>query len=132
MPGIVIIGASPKKERYSNKAIRAYLSQGWEVYAVNPKYAGQEIEGIKCYASVKDIPGKPEYAGLYVRPEIGIKIIPEIAEKGIKNVYVNPGTESPELLKLGRKLGLNMIVACAIRSIGLDPDHLDNVKLVIS
>ncbi len=122
---IVIIGASPKKERYSNKAIRAYLSQGWRVFAVNPKYTGQEIEGVRCYSSVNDIPEQVEYAGLYVRPEIGIKIIPDIAKKGIKHVYVNPGTESPEILELGRKLGLDMIVACAIRSIGLDPDHLD-------
>ncbi len=131
MNSIVIIGASPKKERYSNKAIRAYLSQGWKVFAVNPKYAGQEIEGIHCYSSVSELPETPEYAGLYVRPEIGIKIIPEIAKKGIKHVYVNPGTESPEILELGRSLGLDMIVACAIRSIGLDPDHLDSVSLIL-
>ncbi len=129
---IVIIGASPKKERYSNKAIRAYLSKGWKVYAVNPKYAGQEIEGVNCYSSVLDIPGKPEYAGLYVRPEIGITILPDIAKKGIKDVYVNPGTESPEVLELGKSLGLNMIVACAIKSIGLDPDRMDQIELRIS
>ncbi len=129
---IVIIGASPKKERYSNKAIRAYKSQGWTVFAVNPKYAGQRIEGVLCHASVAELPETPKYAGLYVRPEIGIKIIPEIAKKGIKHVYVNPGTESPELLDLGKKLGLDMIVACAIRSIGLDPDRLDDIGLIVS
>ena len=131
MPSIVIIGASPKRERYANKAIRAYLSKGWKVYAVNPKYAGQKIEGVKCYASVLDLPETPDYAGLYVRPEIGERIIQEIARKGIKKVYVNPGTESQRLLELGKELGLELILACAIRSIGIDPDKMDKIELKI-
>ncbi len=125
MPSIVIVGASPKRERYSNKAIRAYLSKGWKVFAVNPKYAGREIEGVKCHSSVRELPETPEYAGLYVRPEIGEKIIRELAERGVKKVYVNPGTESPRILELGKELGLELILACAIRSIGVDPNELE-------
>ncbi len=125
MNSIVIIGASPKPERYSNKAIIAYLKKGFKVYAVNPKYAGQYIHGVKVCASLDEIRSSIDVAALYVRPHIGITFLDKLAEKGVKKVYVNPGTESDELLEKGKKLGMNMIQACAIKSIGFDPDKMN-------
>ncbi|MBU1701947.1 MAG: CoA-binding protein [Candidatus Eisenbacteria bacterium] len=117
---IAIIGASPDRKRYANKAIRAWQKQGWTVIPVNPTY--EEIEGLKTYPTLADIPGPVNVASLYVSPRVGITILDAIAAKGIKDVYVNPGAESDDLVKKAVSLGLQPIVACSILAIGEHPD----------
>jgi acyl-CoA synthetase (NDP forming) len=117
---VAVIGASNDRNKYGYKAVRAYSLSGFKVYPVNPK-AGT-IEGLKVYKSVLDIPGEVDRATLYVPPKVGLKVIEEIAEKGVKELYVNPGAESDELVDKARKLGLNPILACSILAVGLDPE----------
>ena len=62
MPSVAIIGASSAKEKYGNKAVRAYLRRGWTVYPVNPNEP--TIEGLKTYATITDIPGPVDRASL--------------------------------------------------------------------
>jgi len=116
----VIVGASRDRSKYGNKAVRAYLSNGWTVFPVNPNC--KEIEGLKCYKSPKEVPGNPEYASLYVPPTIGIKLLNELAEIGVKTIYVNPGAESDELIEEAKRLGMKPILACSIRAIGINPE----------
>lgn len=116
---IAIIGASPDKSRYSNKAVRAFLEHGDEVIPVNPNY--DEVEGLRCYKSVLDISGKLDYASMYVRPDIGLDIADDIIKKKIPNVYLNPGAESSELEKKFRAAGVKAMNACSIVSIGYSP-----------
>ncbi len=116
---VAVIGASNDRTKYGNKAVRAYLRIGFKVYPVNPKE--ETVEGLKAYKSILDIQTEVERATLYVPPEVGLKIIEEIAQKGVKELYVNPGAESDELVNKARKLGLNPILACSILAVGLDP-----------
>ncbi len=118
---IAIIGASKNKEKYGNKAVRAYKKQGNSVYPVNPRE--KTIEGLRAYKSILDIPGEIERASIYLPHEIGITIIEEIAEKGVKEVFLNPGSESKELIEKAEKLGLNVIIACSILDIGEKPQN---------
>lgn len=122
MPSIAIIGASANKEKYGNKAVRAYLRKGWTVYPINPRES--KIEGITCFASVLEIPEKIEYASFYVPPTIGLELLEELAEKEIPKVFLNPGAESPELVQRAKKLGIEPMVTCSIRAIGEDPGQL--------
>ena len=100
--------------------MRAYLQNGFRVYPVNPKE--ETIEGLKAYKSILDIEEKVDRATLYVPPEVGLRVIEEIAKKDVKELYVNPGAESDELVDKARKLGLNPILACSILAVGLDPE----------
>jgi uncharacterized protein len=61
---------------------------------------------------------------LYVPPKVGLMVIEDIAKKGVKELYFNPGTESDELIEKAQKLGLKPIQACSILAIGLKPDDL--------
>lgn len=121
MPTVAVIGASTDRRKYGNKAVRAYLKDGWTVYPVNPNEA--QVEGLKCYASILDIPGPVDRATLYVPPSVGIHLLEQIAQKGVAELYVNPGADSPELLEKARELGLQPIVACSILAIGQEPDE---------
>jgi predicted CoA-binding protein len=119
-PGTVaIIGASSSKTKYGNKAVRAYLRQGWTVYPVNPNE--REIEGLPTYPSITAIPGPVDRASLYLPPEIGIDVLEDIKAKGVKELYVNPGAESDALMTKAESLGLNAIWACSIVEIGERP-----------
>lgn len=119
---IAIIGASTNPNKYGNKAVRAWRDQGWTVYPVHP--TAEEIEGIKAYPSVEDIPARPDKASFYVPPQVGMKVIEQVAEKGIKEVFLNPGAESEELIQKCYDLGVTPVVACSILAVGADPDAL--------
>lgn len=119
MPSVAVIGASNAREKYGNKAVRAYLRQGWTVYPVNPNEG--TIEGLRSFGSITDIPGPVDRASLYLPPEIGRGVLASIKEKGVKELWVNPGAESDELMAEAERLGLETIFACSIVDIGERP-----------
>ncbi len=121
MTSIAIIGASRDRSKYGNKAVRAYQQRGDAVYPVNPHES--EIEGIGAYPSVLNIPDPIDVVSFYVLPEIGLQIIEEVAQKGIKKVLLNPGAQSDELLRRCEELGLEATVACSILLAGRTPSE---------
>ena len=116
---VAVIGASSNRQKFGNRAVRAFLQQGFTVIPINPHET--EVEGLKAYASVLDVPGPVDMASLYVPPEIGEQLIGEIARKGIGEVWLNPGAESDELIARARALQIQPIVACSIVAIGENP-----------
>ncbi|HEY2152701.1 MAG TPA: CoA-binding protein [Vicinamibacterales bacterium] len=116
---VAVVGASTNRHKFGNRAVRAYRDQGYTVIPINPHET--EVEGLKAYASVLDVPGPIDMASIYLQPSIGEQVIAEIARKGIPEVWINPGAESDELIARARALGLQPIVACSIVSIGQNP-----------
>jgi predicted CoA-binding protein len=119
---VAVIGASNNRRKFGNRAVRAYLDQGYTVVPINPHE--QEVEGLKAYASVLDVPGPIDMASFYVPPEVGEEIIGDVARKQIAEVWLNPGAESDELIARARALSIKPIVACSIVAIGRNPYSL--------
>ena len=119
---VAVIGASNNRRKFGNRAVRAYLDQGYTVVPINPHE--HEVEGLKAYASVLDVPGTIDMASFYVPPDVGERIIDEIARKQIAEVWLNPGAESDELIARARALSLKPIVACSIVALGRNPYSL--------
>jgi len=118
-PTVAIIGASPERRKYGNKSLRAHQQAGYQVFPINPHV--DQIEGLQAYASVTDIPVELDRVSMYVPPHVGITLLEEIAAKGCKEFWLNPGTESPELVAKARSLGLKPILDCSIVDLGLSP-----------
>lgn len=118
---VAVIGASNDRQKFGNKAVRAFRHQGYDVIPINPHES--EIEGLKTYKSVLDVPGPIDIATFYVPPEIGESVIVEIAAKQIAEIWLNPGSESPALVSRARALRLKPIVACSIIGAGEDPSR---------
>ena len=119
---VAVIGASGNRSKFGNRAVRAFKQRGYTVVPINPHET--EVEGLKAYASVLDVPGAIDMASLYVPPDIGEQVIAEIAQKGIPEVWLNPGAESDELIARARALQIQPIVACSIVAIGENPYRL--------
>ena len=122
MKTVAVIGASNDHAKFGNKAVRAFRQQGYTVYPVNPD--ATEIEGLSAYPSVRDLPVRPEMVSVYVRPPVLLKILPDIAARGCDELWLNPGTESDEVLVEAERLGLNVIQACSIVGVGMSPGSL--------
>ena len=116
---VAVIGASSNRRKFGNRAVRAFRRQGYTVIPINPHES--EVEGLKTYASVLDVPGTIDMATVYVPPEIGEQVIEEIARKKIPEVWLNPGAESDALIARARALAIQPIVACSIVGIGENP-----------
>ncbi len=122
MKRVAVIGASKNRDKFGNKAVRAYQSQGYEVYPINPRE--KSIEGLDCYPSVSEVQGELDVVSVYVAPEVLAEILPEIAVKGCRELWLNPGSESERVLARAEELGLNPVQACSIVGLGLSPASL--------
>jgi uncharacterized protein len=123
MKTAAVIGASNDRTRYGNMAVRAFRRAGYQVFPVNP--TEPEIEGLKAYPTIKDIPNELDTVTIYVRPAVLVKLLPEIAEKGCKDLWLNPGTVSDTVLAEVKRLGLNALQGCSILAIGQSPYAAD-------
>lgn len=118
---VAVVGASNDRSKFGNKALRAFTAEGHRVLPINPHE--REVEGLPAYASVLDVPGAIDMATLYVQPEVGVRLLPELAQKEIAEVWINPGAESEALMAEARRLKLHVIFACSIVAIGRSPSE---------
>jgi predicted CoA-binding protein len=68
-----------------------------------------------------DIEEDIDLASLYLPKDIGLKIIEEVSKKHIKEIYLNPGADSEEVIEECKKLGVKPLVKCSIIAIGASP-----------
>src|SRR5262245_19161643 len=98
---IAVVGASSDRNKFGNKALRAYRDEGYDVIPINPNE--REVEGLKTFASVLDVPGPIDMATVYVQPDIAMQLLDEFEQKGIPEVWINPGAETDEMIDTARK-----------------------------
>jgi predicted CoA-binding protein len=119
-PTIAIIGASQDRTKFGNKAVRAFRDREWDVFPIHPTLA--EVEGIKAYPDLASVPAKRlDRVSFYVPRKVGLTLLDAVARKSPSEIWLNPGSESPELVDSAEQLGLNVIQACSILNIGAQP-----------
>ena len=110
MENVAVIGASPKQERYSNKAIRLLDEYKHNPIPVAPKYS--KIVGKTVYKELKDIPEKIHTVTMYVGPARQDSIIKDIIKIAPKRV--NPSTENKAIYDQLKKAGIDVVEACTL------------------
>ena len=119
MKTVAVIGASADRRKFGNKAVRAFAQRGYRVVPINPHE--REVEGWPAYPSVLDVEGPIDLATIYVPPQVGEGVVEEVARKGIPELWLNPGSESPAVVARAEALGLRPILACSVLAIGEQP-----------
>jgi predicted CoA-binding protein len=119
MKTVAVIGASSNREKFGNKALRAFAQRGYTVIPINPSES--EVEGHRAYQSVLDVPGAIDLATVYVAPPVGVRVMDDLAQKGVPEVWLNPGADDRSVVEKARSLGLKTVRQCSIIAIGESP-----------
>ncbi len=106
-PAYGVVGASINRQKYGNKVLRCYLQHEKIAIPVNPNES--EIEGILCAASIGDLPPGALSISMITPPTVTAKLVPQAIQKGIKNIWMQPGAEHPDAVALCREKGINVI-----------------------
>ena len=106
---VAILGASPKPDRYSNKAQQRLLEHGHEVFPVSP--SGQDVLGV---AGLKTVPGGMDVVTLYVGPQHLLPVLDDLIAAAPRWVIFNPGTESEEAMARLEEAGIEVEEACTL------------------
>ena len=109
---VVVLGASPKPERYSNQAVRLLLRHGHTVLPVHT--AVSEIEGLPVWADLRSIDMQVDTVSLYLSPERSIALAADLIALRPKRVIFNPGTESAALQQQLQDQGIAVEEACTL------------------
>jgi predicted CoA-binding protein len=119
-PIVAILGASTNRAKFGNKSVRAHLSKGYRVYPINPK--GEPVEGLESFRTLSDVP-EPHLTriSVYLPPHLLLPALDDIAKTSHEQLWLNPGTESDEVLKRAAALDLDPIRGCSIVDLGVSP-----------
>lgn len=109
---VVVLGASPKPERYSNQAVRALVEHGHRVIPVHPLL--KQVAGVPAVPSLNHIDDAVNTLTLYVGPERGKELLQEMIELKPDRVIMNPGTESDEMEDHLNANGIPVLRACTL------------------
>ena len=121
MKTVAIIGASSNRDKFGNKALRAFEKRGYRVIPINP--TEPEVEGHPTFKSVLDVPGDIDLATIYVPARVGVAVMDDVASKGIAEVWLNPGADDPAVVDRAKALGLKTVQTCSILAIGESPSR---------
>ena len=109
---VVVLGATPKPDRYAFRAMQMLLDHGHTVIPVNPAY--EEVLGLKCFRSVADVTAQIGTITLYLGKARSDPLIKEIVAKKPGRIIMNPGAENDDLTLAARKQGIEVIEGCTL------------------
>lgn len=104
---IALVGVSSKEEKFGFKIFRDLLKHGFKVQGINP--SGKEVLGKKIYRSLKELELKPDLVITVVPKEITERIVEECHTLGIKEIWMQPGSESEIAIQKAKSYGINVI-----------------------
>lgn len=111
-----VVGARQDQSTYGYKIWWLLKDRGYTVSPVNPK--GGDIDGETVYTSIADLPETPEVVDMVVNPQAGLKVMEEIAARGIKYVWMQPGTRSDAIRAFAAEKGIELIEDCVLIRLG--------------
>jgi uncharacterized protein len=111
MKKTIVLGASPNPSRYSNKAVKRLISNGYEPVAIGVRKG--EIDGIEIMTDTPLV-RNVHTVTLYLNPERQKPHYDYILSLKPERIIFNPGTENPELMRLADEHKIEVEVACTL------------------
>lgn len=102
-----VVGATPNEHKFGFKIFKKLRDFGYTVYPVNPMY--DEIDGVKCYPSIEAIDAEIDCVNVVVAPERAAEALEQTNAAGIKYIWFQPGTFTPEIIDRSEVLGLGTV-----------------------
>ena len=85
---VAVLGASSDPTRISGRPIAYMRAQGFQgaLYPINPNRT--EVQGLKAYASIADLPETPDVAIVAVAAEVAAPAVEELGRRGVKAIVM--------------------------------------------
>jgi len=109
---VAVLGASPKPERYSHKAVALLKECGHTVFPIAAR--AEEILGVRCFKRLADIPEEIDTVSVYVNPARFEPLIDEVIARAPSRIIFSPATESPDLHRRLEDAGFEVLDACTL------------------
>lgn len=109
---VAVLGASPKEDRYSFKAVHMLKEHGHNPIPVHP--AGHTVDGVEGVKSLDDVERGIDTLTVYVNPNISGGQLEKIMALKPRRVIFNPGAENPELAAKLKAADIEVVEACTL------------------
>lgn len=106
----VVAGDVQNESKYACKIMKSLQQAGFKVSGVNPRSQNAEC----VYARLADVPYSVEVIDLCINPRQGIDVVKEARKLNVKNILIQPGAESEEILAYCSENGMNAVKGCAL------------------
>ncbi len=100
-----VIGHSGRRA-FPKLTYRGLKNTGKEVYAVDP--GATEIDGDRTYPDLRALPAPVDAAVLELPRGETAAWMRELADAGVRSVWIHQQTDTPEALQLAEELGMNV------------------------
>ena len=104
---LALVGASSKKGKFGNFALKDLRAKGYKIFPVHPQ--ARTIEGEPCYPSFAALPEPVDGVLVVVPPAQTEKVVRDAAAAGIKRVWMQQGAESPAAIKFCEENGIRAV-----------------------
>lgn len=112
---IVVVGVSRDATKYGHRIYRDLSLSGYDVAGIHPD--GGNLYGNKIYPRLQDLPFVPDWVITVVKPEITVQIVDVCGALGVKNIWMQPGSESEEAIRKAESLNIRIVArACFMKT----------------
>ena len=103
---IAVVGVSEDVFKYGHRIFKSMIEEGYNVYGINPR--GGKILGKDIYKGLSGMPSAPDIVITVVKPEITLSVVEECNKLGVKEIWMQPGSESAAAIELAQKYGMSV------------------------
>ena len=107
---IAVVGASSKPDKDSYRVMEVLINSGYEVFPVNPTYAGERILGKECYPDLKSIKEKVDMVDIFRTKDFIFNLTKEAIDIKVEVLWTQEGITHEEAASLGRRAGLVVVM----------------------
>ena len=105
---IAVVGASPKSGRDSGSIAQFLISEGYEVYPVNPNY--NDMFGRICFPDLKSIPVEIDILDVFRNPDEVADVVDEAIAVKAKTLWLQFGVINQEAAATAEQAGLQVVM----------------------
>ncbi|MGE5500151.1 MAG: CoA-binding protein [Syntrophothermus sp.] len=106
---IAVVGMSDKPFRVSREIAVFLKDHGYNVAGVNPLARSEEVDGIRIYKTLKDVPFEIDIVNVFRKSETIGDIIPDVLEVKPGTLWLQLGIRNDEAVKPAEDAGMDVV-----------------------
>jgi uncharacterized protein len=118
---VAVVGATDNPSKYGYVIYRDLKRKGFKVLPVNPRR--DRVDGDEAYPSLRDLPETPTIVNVVVPPDVTAGVLKDCLDLGLRNVWLQPGAESPETMSFLQTHDFNYLANACIMVQSLRRKH---------